>query len=50
MNKIWGAEIYVEERIIDIYTTRLHKDISSAYKTKFELLKKVRSIHYIFKL
>ena len=50
MNKIWGAKIFVEERTIDVHITRLRKSISRSSNTKFEAIKTIRSVGYIFKL
>ena len=49
MNKIWGAEIYVEDRTIDVHITRLRKALSRSSNTQFELIKTIRSVGYILK-
>ncbi len=49
MNKIWGAEIYVEERTIDVHITRLRKAINRSSDIKSELIKTIRSVGYILK-
>lgn len=49
MNKIWGDEIYVEDRTIDVHITRLRKALSRSSNTQFELIKTIRSVGYILK-
>jgi two-component system phosphate regulon response regulator PhoB len=49
MNKIWGAEIYVEDRTIDVHITRLRKALSRSSNTQFDLIKTIRSVGYILK-
>eukprot|EP00919_Chromeraceae_sp_WS-2016_P053184 GHVR01126321.1.p1 GENE.GHVR01126321.1~~GHVR01126321.1.p1 ORF type:complete len:234 (+),score=26.10 GHVR01126321.1:83-784(+) len=49
MNKIWGPEIYVEDRTIDVHITRLRKALSRSSNTQFELIKTIRSVGYILK-
>ena len=49
MNKIWGADIYVEDRTIDVHITRLRKALSRSSNTQFELIRTIRSVGYILK-
>lgn len=49
INKIWGAETYVEERTVDVHITRLRKALSKSSNVKFESIKTIRCVGYILK-
>ena len=48
INKIWGANVYVEDRTIDVHITRLRKAIARVSSGQSELIKTVRSVGYIY--
>ena len=49
MDKIWGNEIYVGSRTVDVHITRLRKALLGASKDDFDVIKTIRLAGYTLK-
>lgn len=49
MDKIWGNEIYVGSRTVDVHITRLRKALLEASKDDFDVIKTIRLAGYTLK-